>query len=114
MAHFAEIDDNNIVLRVLVVPDNQEHRGQDFLANDLALGGTWVQTSYNNKIRKKFAGVGYKYNADADVFISPQPAAWFVLNEEHDWYCPANINPETGIEYTENELLLIQLESSLR
>lgn len=48
MAHFAEIDpDTNIVLRVLVVPDDEEHRGQEFLADDLGLGGTWLQTSYN-------------------------------------------------------------------
>ncbi len=47
MAHFAQIDENNIVTQVLVVPDNAEDRGQDYLANDLGLGGTWVQTSYN-------------------------------------------------------------------
>ncbi len=49
MAHFAQIDENNIVTQVLVVPDNAEDRGQDYLANDLGLGGTWVQTSYNNR-----------------------------------------------------------------
>ena len=47
MAHFAELDENNVVTQVLVVPDEQEHRGEDFLANDLGLGGRWVQTSYN-------------------------------------------------------------------
>ena len=47
MAHFAELDENNIVLRVLGVPDDQEHRGQEFMADDLSLGGTWIQTSYN-------------------------------------------------------------------
>ncbi len=52
MAHFAEIDGNGIVKQVLVVPDQQEHRGQDYLANDLGLGGTWIQTSYNHRIRK--------------------------------------------------------------
>jgi hypothetical protein len=45
MAHFAEIDENGLVLQVLVVPDAQEHRGHEFLADDLGLGGTWVQTS---------------------------------------------------------------------
>ena len=48
MAHFAQIDENNVVTQVLVVPDEQEHRGEDFLANDLGLGGRWVQTSYNH------------------------------------------------------------------
>jgi hypothetical protein len=77
MAHFAEIK-NGIVTRVLVVPDEQEHRGQDFLANDLKLGGRWVQTSYNNRIRGHFAGIGYTYNEAGDVFVPPPS------NEEQD------------------------------
>jgi hypothetical protein len=72
MAHFAEIDKNGFVLRVLVVDDSQEHRGQEFLANDLSLGGTWIQTSYNANIRGKFAGIGDKYDKKKDVFISPE------------------------------------------
>lgn len=96
MANFAEIDDNNIVVRVLVVPDEQEHRGQEFLAEDLGLGGRWIQTSYNNRIRKQLAGIGYSYDPINDVFIRPQPAAWFVLNETFDWVCPIGIKPETG------------------
>ena len=73
MAHFAEIDDTNTVIRVLVVPDEQEHRGQEFLANDLGLGGTWLQTSYNNNIRGVYAGIGYTYDPDLDIFIAPPP-----------------------------------------
>jgi hypothetical protein len=73
MAHFAEVDSNNIVTRVLVVPDEQEHRGQDFLATELGLGGTWVQTSYNNRIRFNYAGVGYTYDTGRDAFIAPKP-----------------------------------------
>jgi hypothetical protein len=72
MAHFAEIDNNNIVLRVLVVDNSLEHRGADFLANDLGLGGTWIQTSYNNNIRKNYAGIGYTYDATRDAFIAPR------------------------------------------
>lgn len=106
MAHFAEIDANNTVIRVLVVPDEQEHRGQEFLATDLGLGGTWIQTSYNNRIRKQFAGIGFTYNHAADVFISPQPALWFALNENFDWVCPEGINPENGLPYTLDELQL--------
>jgi hypothetical protein len=71
MAHFAEIDNENKVLRVLVVDDSQEHRGQDFLATDLGLGGTWIQTSYNHNFRKQFAGIGYTYDAVNDEFIAP-------------------------------------------
>ena len=88
MAHFAEIDSTGNVLRVLVVGDDQEHRGQDFLANDLGLGGTWIQTSYNHKIRKQFAGIGFKYDADADVFVAPQPFASWTLDINHDWQPP--------------------------
>ena len=58
MAHFAEIDSNNKVLRVLVVPNEQENRGQEYLANDLNMGGTWIQTSYNANFGGKYAGIG--------------------------------------------------------
>lgn len=68
MAHFAQIDENNIVIQVLVVSNEEEHRGQEFLANDLALGGTWVQTSYNANFRNKFAGIGDIYDPINDIF----------------------------------------------
>lgn len=71
MAHFARIE-NDIVTDVLVVPDNQEHRGQDFLAIDLGLGGEWIQTSYNNRIRGIYAGIGYFYDRQQDVFVEPE------------------------------------------
>ncbi len=94
MSHFAEIDPNGgTVLRVLVVPDEQEHRGQDFLANDLGLGGAWVQTSYNANIRYNYAGIGYTYDATRDAFISPKchdeatldeaTCQWNCSNEDH-------------------------------
>jgi hypothetical protein len=73
LAHFAEIDENNIVTRVLVVGNDQEHRGQEFLANDLALGGFWIQTSYNARIRKNYAGIGFQFDPVRDAFIPPQP-----------------------------------------
>lgn len=68
MAHFAQVDENNIVTQVLVVANEEEHRGQEFLANDLGLGGTWIQTSYNANIRNKFAGVGDIYDPINDIF----------------------------------------------
>ena len=71
MAHFAEIDSNNKVVRVLVVDDSQEHRGQEFLAVDCGLGGTWIQTSYNANIRDKFAGIGDTYIPELDEFVAP-------------------------------------------
>lgn len=81
MAHFAEIDENNIVQRVLVVDNSLEHRGADFLANDLGLGGIWIQTSYNANIRKNFAGIGFTYDAQRDAFIAPRPENAIGFNE---------------------------------
>ena len=89
MAHFAEINENNIVTQVLVVDNAQEHRGQEFLANDLNLGGTWVQTSYNGNIRKNFAGIGYTYDSVRDAFIPQKPFDSWLLNEDTcQWYPP--------------------------
>ena len=70
MAHFAEIDKDGFVLRVLVVDNSQESRGQEFLSNDLGLGGTWIQTSYNANFRGKYAGIGDKYDKKKDEFIA--------------------------------------------
>lgn len=103
MAHFAEIDENGLVLQVLVVPDAQEHRGQEFLADDLGLGGTWVQTSYNARIRKNYAGIGMTYDNTRDAFIAPQPFASWTLNEETcNWEAPVAY-PEDGLMYAWNE-----------
>lgn len=102
MAHFAEINKNNEVINVLVVPDDQEHRGQEFLAEDLKLGGTWIQTSYNNSIRKQYAGIGYTYDPNADVFIAPQPFPSWSLDENHDWQPPIPY-PNDGLIYVWNE-----------
>jgi hypothetical protein len=72
MAHFAEIDKENKVIRVLVVPNEVEDRGEDYLSNEIGLGGRWIQTSYNARIRGKYAGIGDIYDADKDEFISPE------------------------------------------
>jgi hypothetical protein len=92
MAHFAELDENNTVIRVLVVPNEQEHRGQEYLANELGLGGLWVQTSYNSNIRKNYAGVGHTFDTVRDAFIAPKPECHpdlVVLDEETcTWSCP--------------------------
>ena len=99
MAHFAEIDASNLVVRVLVVPDAQENRGQEFLADDLGLGGTWKKTSYNTQggvhalggtpYRKNYAGIGYTFDAAKDAFIPPKPYASWILNEGTcNWEAP--------------------------
>jgi hypothetical protein len=88
MAHFAEIDENNIVQRVLVVDNSQEHRGQEFLADELGLGGRWIQTSYNSNFRKQYAGEGYYYDETKDIFVSPKPYPSWTLDENNDWKAP--------------------------
>ena len=87
MAHFAQIDDSNIVTQVIVVADEFESFGGEW-CNSL-LGGTWVQTSYNNNIRKQYAGIGFTYDEEADVFIAPQPYPSWSLDEYHDWQAPS-------------------------
>lgn len=113
MAHFAEIDEEGIVLRVLVAPDDVEDRGQEFFAVDLGLGGTWKRTSYNTvggqhsndgtPYRKNYAGVGFKYDSDRDAFIPPKPFASWTLNENTClWESPVAYPSGEGV-YTWNE-----------
>ena len=85
MAHFAELDDNNIVLRVLVTDNNLPNEGYDWLIENL--GGRWVQTSYNSTIRKHFAVVGGRYDEALDAFIGPKPldGDWVFDEVELDW-----------------------------
>lgn len=85
MSHWAELDDNNIVVGVIVAP-NDEDEGWSVVSN---LPGRWVRTSYNNNIRKRYAGIGYFYDEDRDAFIPPRPYENWVLNEEKlDWVPP--------------------------
>jgi hypothetical protein len=109
MAHFAEIDENNIVMRVLVVDNSVEYRGQDFLANELGLGGRWIQTSYNNNFRKQYASIGYYYDELNDVFISPKPYPSWTLNDNFDWEAPVE---KPGVDYywNEDELCWIEIK----
>ena len=113
MAHFAEIDEQGVVLRVLVVDNAQEADGQNFLANTLGLGGTWVKTSYNTNggvhnnggtpFRKNYAGIGYTYDSSRDAFIPPKPFASWILNEDTClWNAPVAM-PTDGGRYIWNE-----------
>jgi len=68
MSHWAEIDENNIVIRVLVGDNNEPDEGEAFMQS---LGGQWIKTSYNGKIRGKYAGIGDTYDEASDTFISP-------------------------------------------
>lgn len=89
MAHWAEIDQNNIVLRVTVGDNNEADEGYAWLINNL--GGTWVKTSYNGNIRKNFAGIGFTYDADRDAFIAPKPDNATGFDETTcQWECENN------------------------
>lgn len=82
MAHFAELDENNKVLRVLVVDNVNEDRGAEYLAVDCGLGGRWIQTSYNANIRGKFAGIGDTYDEANDIFVAPEPVVENIIDGE--------------------------------
>jgi len=110
MAHFAQLNEENIVTQVIVVA-NQDTADQDGVENEAIgiefctnlLGGKWVQTSYNANIRKNYAGVGYKYDAALDAFIPPQPfASWTLNNETAQWEAPTPY-PTDDKRYTWDE-----------
>jgi hypothetical protein len=99
MAHWAEIDENNIVLRVLV-GDNNDPKGDEgyqWIIDNL--GGTWIKTSYNGKIRKNYAGVGHYFDEARDAFIAPKPYDSWILDEETcQWQAPVPY-PTDGLMY---------------
>lgn len=117
MAHFAEIDANNIVLRVIVVGNKdtsdangveKEHIGAAFC--ERLLGGTWKQTSYNANMRKNYAGIGYTFDAARDAFIPPKPFPSWVLNESTcQWQAPVPM-PTDGKMYGWDEGTLSWVE----
>lgn len=100
MSHWAEIDDNNIVLRVIVGDNDHPDEGYQWIVENL--GGRWVQTSYNKNFRKNFASAGMTYDNHRDAFIAPQPFASWSLDEETCTWKPPKPEPEDGI-YTWNE-----------
>ena len=113
MAHFAEVNEHSVVVRVLVVPDEQEHRGQEYLADELGLGGTWLKTSYNTiagkhrnggiAYRKNYAGIGFIYDSDLDGFIPPKPyESWILNKDEGQWHSPTPY-PNDGNRYDWDE-----------
>jgi hypothetical protein len=104
MAHFAQLDENNVVTQVIVVGNQdtstaggveKEYIGAAFC--ERLFGGTWKQTSYNGNIRKNYAGIGYTYNADIDAFVPPKPFASWLLNEETaQWEAPVPMPEDAG------------------
>ena len=90
MAHYAFLNDNNVVTQVIVGIDETELI--EGLDPETWYGNfrnqTCVRTSYNGNIRKQYAGIGYTYDADLDIFIAPQPYPSWILDENHDWQPP--------------------------
>ena len=106
MAHFAKLGTGNIILTVEVVSNDiatTEQEGVDFLNNLYNTRDVWKQTSYNNNIRKNFAGIGFKYDQARDAFIAPKPYPSWILNEDTcQWEAPVAY-PTDGKIYTWNE-----------
>jgi hypothetical protein len=106
MAHYAFLDENNIVTEVIVGIDESELiEGLDtetWYGN--FRGQVCKRTSYNNNIRKQYAGIGYSYDSGADVFIAPQPYPSWSLDENYDWQ-PPTPRPEEGLWYWDEESL---------
>jgi hypothetical protein len=98
MAHWAELDENNTVIRVVVCDNNDpsEDEGYQWLLDNL--NGTWVKTSYNRTIRKNFAGIGYTYDPIRDAFIPPKPFESWRLNEETCIWEPPTSYPTSDLE----------------
>jgi hypothetical protein len=93
MSHFAELDQDNKVIRVLVGDNNDPagDEGYSWFVNNL--GGTWLQTSYNGTIRKNFAGIGYTYDETLDAFISPKCHHEAILdNSTAQWICENEVH----------------------
>lgn len=101
MAHWAQIDENNTVIRVTVGNNDEPDEGYQWLVDNL--GGTWVQTSYNGNVRKNFAGIGYTYDETRDAFIPPTPYPSWVLDEATCWWVAPVPMPTDGAMYTWDE-----------
>jgi hypothetical protein len=113
MAHFARLDQNNVVTQVVVVSNQQmldengfenEQLGID-ICNQICGQGNWIQTSYNNNFRVRYAGIGYTYDPERDAFIAPKPFESWVLNEETFDYEAPKPYPDDTKMYVWNETL---------
>ena len=109
MAHFAQINENNVVLKVIVISNNDcqidgvelESKGIAFCQN--LFGGNWVQTSYNATIRKNYAGVGFTYDSILDAFIPPKLFPSWLLNETTCLWDAPTPYPNDGKPYRWDE-----------
>lgn len=111
MAHFAQLDDSNVVTQVIVVHNNEltvdgvesEEKGIEFCQSLFGTNTYWKQTSYNGSFRKRYAGQGFTYDFQLDAFIPPQPyPSWSVNPQTCDWEAPVPY-PSDGNSYYWNE-----------
>lgn len=117
MAHFAKLNDENVVVSVEVVAndaldsDNEEVSGIELLNNLYGIA-LWKQTSFNGSFRKNFAGVGYKYDADLDAFIAPKPFNSWILDEQTaQWKAPIDRPAEGKYIWSEDELNWVTVDA---
>lgn len=108
MSHFAELDENNVVLRVLVGDNNMPNEGYDWFVENL--GGRWVQTSYNGNFRKNFASIGFTYDEERDAFIPTKPYESWILDEDTCQWAPPVECPTDGKLYTWDEKTINWIE----
>lgn len=104
MSHWAELDENNVVTRVVVCDNNDPNgdEGYQWLVDNL--GGKWVQTSYNHNFRFRFAGVGFTYNEELDAFIEPSPyPSWIIDQNTTEWVAPVPKPSNTDAIYVWDE-----------
>lgn len=116
MAHFAKLDENNVVLEIIVVhnneldSDNEEKSGIDWLTNWSGGHSNWKQTSYNKTIRKNYAGIGYIYDEVRDAFIPPKPFDSWSLDEETCLWNAPTPRPQDDKHYKWDETVLSWVE----
>lgn len=132
MAHFARVDENNIVTNVIVIPDSKENDGMSYINNDLNMPGLWIQTSYNTKngfhydpvtgnlssdqtkaLRKNYASIGGTYDPIRDEFVDIAPFQSWVLDGENNWIAPVEkpiISVDQDLIWDENSIRWIILE----
>ena len=111
MAHYAFLDENNVVTEVIT------GRNEDEVVNGVSdweahygnfRGQRCVRTSYNNNIRKQFAGINYTYDEAADVFVAPKPFPSWLLDSNHDWQAPES-KPEGNYRWDEGTLSWVEI-----
>lgn len=128
MAHFAKLDQNNVVTQVIVISNKDTADANGFEKEYIGaaycerlFGGTWKQTSYNANFRKHYAGIGYTYNSDIDAFVPPKPYNSWILNADTaDWEAPTPMpedygtgDPPKNYSWDENTLSWIETQFNI-